>query len=266
MTSVTFITTLVPYTDPRLLGTSSIAASPFVIALNDAGIPVLPDILNVVIMVGLCAIGAESLYISSRVSTAMARMNLAPKFLGRIDNKGRPYMSLLVAMALATIMTYINVSNTGAVIFTWMSSISATVYFLAYITISITNWRMRKAFELQNDNPLFLKYAYKNKYWPLGSAFLFGSSIFVLISVFYVSLFPIDSGPNVTSFFETYLCVPLFLVLYFGYKIIYKTKIVDLASADIHTGRRPLTTEDIAFLDNYYSQPLYKRALTYVTF
>ncbi|KUJ06915.1 AAT family amino acid transporter [Mollisia scopiformis] len=264
--SVTLITVLVPYTDPRLLGTSSIAASPFVIAMNDAGIKVLPDILNVVVLVGLCAIGAESLYISSRISTAMARMHMFPKIFGRIDTQGRPYMSLLIAMALSTIMTYINCSNTGAVIFTWFSSITATVYFLAYMTICISNWRMRAAFKAQNDNPLTLQYAYKNKFFPLGSVFLFISSIFVLASTFYVSLFPIGAPTTAENFFETFLCVPLFLVLYLGYKIVYKTKFVDPKEADLQTGRRPLTESDIAFLEAYYSQPWHKRALTYLTF
>jgi amino acid transporter len=264
--SVVLITVLVPYTDSRLLGTSTIAASPFVIAMNDAGIKVLPDILNVVILVGLCAIGAESLYISSRISTAMARMHMFPAIFGRIDSKGRPYMSLLIAMVLSTIMTYINCSNTGAVIFTWFSSITATVYFLAWITICISNWRMRAAFKVQNDDPLTLKYAYKNKLFPLGSVFLFFSSLFVLASTFYVSLFPIGAPTSAETFFETFLCVPLFLVLYFGYKIVYKTKIVDLKEADLQTGRRPLSESDIAFLDAYYSQPWHKRALTYLTF
>lgn len=107
ITSIIFITILVPYNEPRLLGTSSIAASPFVIAMDNAGIKGLPDVMNAVMMLGLCAIGAESLYLSSRMSTAMGRMGLFPKAFGRIDNKGRPYVSLGVGMVLATIFTYI---------------------------------------------------------------------------------------------------------------------------------------------------------------
>lgn len=266
MTSVCFITVLVPYTDPRLLGTSSIAASPFVIAMNNAGIKGLPSLLNVVVMIGLCSIGAESLYISSRVSTALARMGNFPAIFGRIDKQGRPYMSLALAMALSIIFTYINCSNTGAIIFTWFSSLSATVYFLSYMTICVTNWQMRKAFKAQNDDPLTLQYAYKNKFYPLGSVFLFTSCVFVLSSTFYVSLFPIDAPTTASNFFQTFLCVPVFLFAYLGYKIVFRTKFVDPAKADIHTGRRPLTEADIAFLDRYYAQPWHKRALTYVTF
>lgn len=49
--TVVFITILIPSTEPRLFGGSGVAASPFVIAANDAGIKGLPDYLNVIIIV-----------------------------------------------------------------------------------------------------------------------------------------------------------------------------------------------------------------------
>lgn len=262
--SVVFISILVPYTDERLLGPSNIAASPFVIAMDNAGIKGLPDLLNVVIIIGLCAIGAESLYITSRLGTAMARMGLFPKSFGNIDKRGRPYVSLLFSAGLATALTFINCSNTGGVIFTWFSSVGSTVYFIAYLVIAVTNWRMRAAFRAQNDNPLTLQYAYKNSAYPLGSIFLFISGVFVIASTFYVSLYPIGGSPAADTFFETFLCIPLFLSLWAGYKMVYRTKVVDPAKADLHSGRRPLLPEDIAFLDAYYAKPWYTRLYTYV--
>jgi amino acid transporter len=107
-------------------------------------------------------------------------------------------------MALSTIFTYIKYSNTGAVIFTWFSSITAT----------LTNWEMRKAFKLQSDSPLTLQYAYKNKFYPLGSVFLCSSSIFVLASVFYVSIFPIDTQTSVATFFDTFFSCILSIRLF----------------------------------------------------
>lgn len=116
--STIFIGLLVPYNDSRLLATSTVASSPFVIAMTDAGIKGLPDLINVVIIIGLVAIGAESMYISSRVLVAMSNMRMAPKIFSRVDKKGRPYYSLLFTGLFSTVMTYINVSNTGAIIFT----------------------------------------------------------------------------------------------------------------------------------------------------
>ena len=97
---------------------------------------------------------------------------------------------------------------------------------------------MRRAFKLQNDNPLTLTYAYRNKLFPLGSAFLFLSSIFVLASSFYVSLFPIDVPTSAATFFQTFLGVPAFIVAYLGYKVVFRTKFVDPAKADILEGGR----------------------------
>ncbi|KAL4783777.1 AAT family amino acid transporter [Aspergillus varians] len=263
--TVIFISLLVPYNDKRLLGVSNAASSPFVIALNDAGIKGLPDLVNIIIIIGLCALGAEALFVTSRLSTAMARMGMFPKAFGRVDKKGRPYVSLIFSAMLATTLTYINCSNTGGIIFTWFSSVGSTVYFLAYLVIAVTNWRMHAAFKAQGDNPLSLQYAYRNKLWPLGSVFLFASGLFVIGTTFYISLFPIDEDISVENFFQTFLCVPLFLVLWAGYKIIFRTKMVDPAKADLVSGRRPLVAEDIAFFDIYYSQPLWKRALTYIS-
>lgn len=263
--TVIFISLLVPYTDPRLLGVSNAASSPFVIALENAGIKGLPDLVNVVIIIGLCALGAEALFVTSRISTAMARMGMFPQIFGRVDKKGRPYVSLMFSGLLCTALTYINCSNTGGIIFTWFSSVGSTVYFLAYLVIAVTNWRMHAAFKAQGDNPLSLQYAYKNRFWPLGSIFLFTSGIFVIGTTFYISLFPIDEDLSVENFFQTFLCVPLFIVLWIGYKVFFRTKIIDPAKADLTSGRRPLSTEDVAFFEFYYSQPIWKRALSYIS-
>ncbi|RDW62245.1 AAT family amino acid transporter-3 [Coleophoma cylindrospora] len=265
--SVIFITVLVNYTDPLLLGTSSVAASPFVIAMKHAGISVLPDLLNVVIILGLCAIGAESLYISSRVQTAMAGMGMMPKVFGRVDKKGRPIWSLLCTMALSAMMTYINCSSTGGVVFTWFSSIASTVYFMAWMVISVTNWQMRKALKVQNDPALELPYAVQSPWYPLASVYLFIMSTLMLALTGYSSMMPVGTdGINVTNFFETFLGVPIFVVAYIGYKLVYRTKFVNPAEADLQTGRRPLTEDDIAMLDKYYAQSVGKRALSYFHF
>jgi amino acid transporter len=113
------------------------------------------------------------------------------------------------------------------------------VYFLPYIVIAVTNWMMRAAFKAQGGNPLSMQHAYKNRLWPLGSIFLFTRGLFIIGTTFYFSLFPIGEDINVDNFFRTFLCVPLFLFLWTGYKIIFRTKIVDPGKADLISGRRP---------------------------
>jgi amino acid transporter len=154
LTSCILISVLVPYTEPLLLGTSNVAASPFVIAMGYAGIPVLPHIINVVLLICLCGIGSESLFIASRIQTAMAKMGMMPQIFGKIDDKGRPVWSLAACSLIAIAMTYMCVSTTGAIAFNWFSSISATTTFFAWmVRHEFKILKLRKLTDLTVDYP-----------------------------------------------------------------------------------------------------------------
>ena len=79
---------LVPYNDPQLLsaqssGAAGAAASPWVIAIYRAGIPVLPSIINAVILTSASSSANAFLYTGSRYMYALAQNGQAPKFLLR---------------------------------------------------------------------------------------------------------------------------------------------------------------------------------------
>jgi amino acid transporter len=76
------------------------AASPFVISIFNAGISVLPGVMNVVILVAVLSVGNSSVFGSSRTLAALADQNQAPKILGYIDRKGRPLVAIGVSSAL----------------------------------------------------------------------------------------------------------------------------------------------------------------------
>ncbi|OWA55430.1 putative General amino-acid permease GAP1 [Hypsibius exemplaris] len=76
---------IVPYTDPRLLGasaTANVTASPFVIAIDNAGIKILPSIFNGVILVSVLSVGNSAVYGASRTLCALAQQGQAPQILG----------------------------------------------------------------------------------------------------------------------------------------------------------------------------------------
>lgn len=94
---------LFPYNDERLMsGTSSAdaSASPFVIAIKNAGIAGLDSVMNVVIMIAVLSVGNSSVYGSSRTLAALSDLGQAPKFLGYVDRKGRPLYAQCVASVL----------------------------------------------------------------------------------------------------------------------------------------------------------------------
>lgn len=79
---------IVPYDDPRLLhGGAGAAASPWVIAIVNAGIPVLPSILNAVILVSAVSVANNMLFNASRYLYSLAQRGQAPRFLLRCSSR-----------------------------------------------------------------------------------------------------------------------------------------------------------------------------------
>lgn len=127
MVSLTIVSVLVPYGDARLLGADGggAKASPFVIAINNAGISGLPSVMNVVILIAVLSVGNSSIYGSSRTLCALAEQGQAPKIFAYIDRKGRPLVAICVASALG-LLCYVVAggADTANTALNWLYSLS----------------------------------------------------------------------------------------------------------------------------------------------
>lgn len=114
MLSVIFVTILVRSDDDHLLGGTGIAASPFLIAVRDVGIPGIGDILTAGMIIGILAISAEAIYLCSRVLRSMAHQKLIPEVWAKVDDAGRPRWALIISILVAVVITYIQLSGKEA--------------------------------------------------------------------------------------------------------------------------------------------------------
>ncbi|KAL0259499.1 hypothetical protein SLS55_005236 [Diplodia seriata] len=266
MTSIMWISLLVPSDDDRLYGSSGAAASPFIISMQDAGITGLPHFLNGVIVVGVTAIACESIYIASRTLRSLAAQGLIPKFMATVDARGRPRGALAMTSIVAVTLTYINLSSGGVTIFTWFTSITSSSFFSVWIILCIVSWRFRSALKAQND-PLFDQvYSWSATFYYFTLTWLALGCALLTAACIYVGLYPVDGGGlSVESFFQYVLGLILILTSYVGYKVIFRTKIRDLKTVDLQSDRRPLSEDDILELDAYYKQGMYRRFASYFT-
>lgn len=109
---------LVPYNDPNLLSTSGTAAeSPYVIAIERAGITVLPHIINACVFTSAFSAGNSFLFSASRILYGLALRGQAPKFLTYCTKKGLPLYAVLASGAFAW-LSFMNVSNGSETVFT----------------------------------------------------------------------------------------------------------------------------------------------------
>lgn len=88
---------MVSASDPQLLGgdgasKSFVDGQLFVIAINRAGISILPDILNTIVLMCVCSVRSVSIYTGSRVLCNMAKIGLIGSYWGfhLVDRHGRP--------------------------------------------------------------------------------------------------------------------------------------------------------------------------------
>ncbi|KAL1616870.1 hypothetical protein SLS56_011238 [Neofusicoccum ribis] len=261
-----FLTFVVPYDDANLLGGSNANGSALVIAINEAGIAVLPDLLNAVVMVCVVSVGSTSIYISSRVMKGLAEEGFAPAWLANTDRLGRPYAALVASGTVGIVLAYLNCSSTGAVVFGWFSSISGLTFFFAWLTIIACNWRFHAAVKAQGDDVLQKRYQFKATLWPWLSVLAFVMIVFMIICQFCVSIKPIGGGASSETFFSNFLGGPTFFLFWAGHKLIYRTKTIPLKEIDLQTGRRDVDPEEEAKIEHYHSLSTWKRALTYMRF
>ncbi len=130
---------VVPYTDPRLLnGSSDASASPFVLAISNSGIRVLPHIVNAVLLVTTWSAANSDLYAASRTIYALALENKAPAFLRKCTKNGLPVWALVVTSLFGP-LAYMSCGAGGAEqAFEYLYDISAISIIIAWIIILCT--------------------------------------------------------------------------------------------------------------------------------
>jgi amino acid transporter len=228
--TVFFIGLNVPY-DNEMLGNDGYdaSASPLVIVARLAGVSVLPDIINAVLLTAVLTAANSNVYSSSRIVVALAEEGHAPKWLTWTNRLGTPYLAVAFSSAFG-LLGFLNLSQDGAVVFNWFLNIVAVAGFISWALIGLCHVRFMKALKAQGISRESLPY--KAPFQPYLSYYGIFFSILILIT----SGFTVFIDWNTSDFFACYISVILFLVLYIGHKLIFRTKIVPLAQVDLAKG------------------------------
>ncbi|KAK8180095.1 amino acid transporter [Phyllosticta capitalensis] len=248
--SLTLIGLLVPYNDDRLLSGSSSAdatASPFVIAIKNAGIDGLPSVMNVVIMIAVLSVGNSSIYGSSRTLAALAEQGQAPKILAYIDRKGRPMVGILLSSAIG-FLAFVASSPAEGDVFDWLLAISGLSSIFTWGSICLAHIRFRKAWKVQGHT--LDELAFRSQPGVVGSWIGFGFNCLVLVAQFWTGFAPIGyadmtASERTTSWFQAYLAAPIVIAFYAGYKIMYRPAIQRAHNMDLHTGIREFNIAEL---------------------
>lgn len=234
---------LVPYNDPNLLqaqesGAPGAAQSPWVIAIDRAGIKVLPHIINAVILTSASSSGNAFLYTGSRYLFAMAQIGQAPRFLLKCTKLGVPIYCVSITASIA-FLTFMTVTSGSGNVFNWFANIVTIANLFTWCVICVASIRFYSALKAQGVDRNTLPFrAWGQPYIAWGGLFFF--SIIIIFNGFAVFT---RGNWSVTDFLIDYIGIPIFFGLYFFWKIIKRSKILRSSEVDLFTGKAAIDAE-----------------------
>ncbi|OLN87693.1 General amino acid permease AGP2-like protein 2 [Colletotrichum chlorophyti] len=225
---------IVPYNDPTLLaiiggkvaGAGTAQASPYVIAMNNLGVTVLPDIVNALVLTSIFSAGNTYTYAAIRTLYGLALEGRAPAVLTKCTKRGVPIWCVVVVM-LFPLLSFLQVSNSSGTVLTWMVNLITAGGIINYIVICITYIRFHKACKAQGLDRSTLPYTgYLQPYcgW-IGLVCM----VLVVTCYGYSSFSPFD----VSSFFTYYTMVLLAPILFGIWKVVKRTKFLAPEEIDL---------------------------------
>ncbi|ENU61785.1 MULTISPECIES: amino acid permease [Acinetobacter] len=223
------IGTLIAYNDPRLLqaaATDNIALSPFTLLYEKAGFAFAASIMNAVILTAILSAGNSGMYSSTRMLFNMARKGSAPKMFARLDPRGVPMNALYATTAIAA-LCFLTTFFGEQEVFNWLLNMSGMCGFIVWLGIAISHYRFRKGYLAQGYKLEDL--AYRAKFFPFAPWFAFILCAIVVLGQNYQDVL----AGQWMGVLSTYISIPLFLAIWFGYKWKKKTKLVSYQEMDV---------------------------------
>jgi amino acid transporter len=228
-----------PYNSPTLAailegkakGAGTAAASPYVIAMSDLGIGVLPHITNALISTSIFSAGNTYTYTAIRSLYGLALEGRAPAFLKKCTKNGVPIYCFAVAM-IFPLLSFLQLSSGTSTVLTWLINLVTAGCVIDYIVMCVTFIYFYRACRAQGiDRKSLPYYGYFQPYCAYaGAAF----ATFVVMFYGYSSFTPW----SVSTFFSYYAMVIVAILTYGFWKIFKKTKVVGPLECDL-TWKRP---------------------------
>ncbi|KAK2759950.1 hypothetical protein FQN54_002686 [Arachnomyces sp. PD_36] len=235
-----FIGILIPYDDKKLLAEGSkTAASPLTIAMEDAGILPAAHLINGLIVISVISAGNSSLYVASRTMLFMSRNGKAPRFIGRTNKAGVPWVALCFSNLFACI-AFLSLSSDAGKLYEALITLSGVATFIVWAVICVTHIRFRQALVAQGQDPADLPY--QAALYPYGTYAALAANVFLIFFQGYTAFLNPFSGED---FVIAYILLPVFALLMLVYKFWRKTKFVKLEDMDIWSGRREYSETEL---------------------
>ncbi|KAH8919055.1 hypothetical protein BT69DRAFT_1246871 [Atractiella rhizophila] len=228
---------LVSSKDPRLNNAraslqKTAEVSPFVIAIEKAGIKSLPGVINAAILTSALSCASSNMFVSSRVLFGMSITGTAPKFFLSTTSYGLPWKTWIVSILFGLLAYTSAGSQSAAETFGYFTTLSSIGWLISWGGICVTYLRWYYGCKAQGiDRRRFPFYAPFQPY-----AAWWAIMWVVLILIFSGWRVFLKGHFKTSTFITSYAPIILFTLLYVGYKVRFKTRWVRAEDMDFNTG------------------------------
>ncbi|KAJ8095985.1 general amino acid permease agp2 [Marasmius tenuissimus] len=231
---------VVAYNDPDLLQSLSDArpgagSSPYVIAMQRMKIPVLPHIVNFMILVSVFSAGNSYVYCASRTLFGLALEGKVPAVFTRCNKNGVPIYCVALTLSIA-LLSFLQVSNNSAVVLQWFVNLVTASQLLNWSIVSFTYIRFHKALKAQGISRDTLPY--KTAWQPFCAYYAFTGAIIMAFVGGWTVFLP--GNWDVPTFLFSYTMIGVTPVLFIFWKIFRRTQWRRLEHIDFFSKERML--------------------------
>jgi amino acid transporter len=227
---------VIPYNDPTLVGIlggeshggGTAAASPYVIAMKNLAIPVMPSITNALLVTSIFSAGNTYTYCATRSMYTLALEGRAPKIFRKCTKNGVPIYCFAITMVFP-FLSFLQVSDDSSKVLTWLVALVTAGGCINFISMMITYIAFYKACKAQGVDRNTLPYT--GYFQPYQTYVGLGFLIFIVFTYGYAVFLP--GNWLIDTFMSSYAMLMVAPCLYLFWKVFKKTRIIPSREVDL---------------------------------
>ncbi|GKT52678.1 general amino acid permease agp2 [Colletotrichum tofieldiae] len=221
---------IIPYNDPKLenAGTGTAEGSPYVIAMQNMGISVLPHVINALLCTSIFSAGNAYTYCAMRCLYGLALDGQAPGIFKKCLKNGIPIYAFGITMFFP-FLSFLQVSNNTAQVVTWLQSLTQAAQLLNYVVISVVYVFFYKACNAQGlDRKTLPYYGY---FQPYCAYIAIVWMTFMVTCFGYTTFLP--GRWDTLTFFSYYTMIFVGIATFSTWKLLKRTRFIPATEADL---------------------------------
>jgi lysine-specific permease len=165
--------------------------------------------------------GNSGMYASTRMLYNLATEGKAPRMFAKLSKGGVPRNALYATTVVAA-LCFLSSMYGNQSVYMWLLNTSGMTGFIAWLGIAISHYRFRRGYVAQGRDLNALPY--RSGLFPLGPIFAFVLCLIITLGQNYQAF--LQAKIDWYGVAATYIGIPLFLVIWFGYKLTRGTKFI----------------------------------------